>query len=466
MKFSFHTPVDAIVGGLNQHAETVHRVTRTLLQSAALIVCNLLLLAPPGSAHEIPNDVVIKSFMKPEGQELKLLMRVPMSAMRDVTFPIYGPGYLDIANADETLRDAAEIWLANFIDIYEEDELLSEWQIAGVRVSLPSDRSFTDFGRALALISSPRLENSQELYREQALLDVFIRYPIKSDQARFSIQPELSRLGLSTTTILRFLPPNKSERIFELSGNPGLVDLDPRWHNAFFRFTSVGIAHILDGIDHLLFVLCLIIPFRRLRPLIVIVTSFTVAHSITLLSSAFGFVPDVGWFPPLIETLIAASIVYMAIENIVGSHWERRWLVAFGFGLVHGFGFSFALSQTLQFAGSHLLTSLLAFNLGVEIGQIFVILLALPVINFIFRNPRAEKFGTIILSALLAHSGWHWMTERAGELGQYSFGWPVSGLSFLASTMRGLMFALIVGLVLWAMHSVYKRLLVQDGPKN
>jgi hypothetical protein len=181
-----------------------------------------------------------------------------------------------------------------------------------------------------------------------------------------------------------------------------------------------------------------------------------------LLSSAFGFVPDVGWFPPLIETLIAASIVYMAIENIVGCRWERRWLLAFGFGLVHGFGFSFALSQTLQFAGTHLLTSLLAFNLGVEIGQIVVILLALPVINFIFRNPRAEKMGTIILSALLAHSGWHWMTQRASELSQYTFQWPATGLALLASLMRGLMFVLIIGLVLWLMQSVYKRLLAED----
>ena len=79
------------------------------------------------------------------------------------------------------------------------------------------------------------------------------------------------------------------------------------------------------------------------------------------------------WFPPLIETLIAASIVYMAIENITGAHLQRRWVVTFAFGLVHGFGFSFALRESLQFAGSHLLTSLLAFNVGVELGQLLVL---------------------------------------------------------------------------------------------
>jgi hypothetical protein len=120
-----------------------------------------------------------------------------------------------------------------------------------------------------------------------------------------------------------------------------------------------------------------VIPFRRLRTLLVIITSFTVAHSITLFASAFGFAPDALWFPPLIETLIAITIVYMALENIVyeamGSDTKgvvsRRWVMAFVFGLVHGFGFSFVLRETLQFAGDHLLASLLAFNVGVEIGQ-------------------------------------------------------------------------------------------------
>ena len=94
-----------------------------------------------------------------------------------------------------------------------------------------------------------------------------------------------------------------------------------------------------------------------------IVTAFTVAHSITLIAAASGFVPDALWFSPLIETLIAVSILYMAFENIIGAtNVQRRWALAFGFGLIHGFGFSFALRETLQFAGSHLLTSLLSFN--------------------------------------------------------------------------------------------------------
>ena len=84
----------------------------------------------------------------------------------------------------------------------------------------------------------------------------------------------------------------------------------------------------------MLFLACLVIPFRRFRALVPIVTAFTAAHSITLIASAYDLAPDALWFPPLVETLIAASIVYMALENIVGAETlQQRWLIAFGFGL-------------------------------------------------------------------------------------------------------------------------------------
>src|SRR5262249_36069010 len=163
-------------------------------------------------------------------------------------------------------------------------------------------------------------------------------------------------------------------------GDAGLVPLDPGWAQAARRFVILGFFHILEGADHLLFLLCLIIPFRRIRALVPIVTAFTVAHSITLIASAFDVAPDALWFPPLVETLIAGSIVYMALENIASEspRVAHRWIVAFVFGLVHGFGFSFGLRHTLQFAGTHLLTSLLAFNVGIEIGQLVVVCAAVP----------------------------------------------------------------------------------------
>src|SRR5262249_20279178 len=146
-------------------------------------------------------------------------------------------------------------------------------------------------------------------------------------------------------------------------------------------------------------------------------TSFTVAHSITLIASAFNFAPSAAWFPPLIEMLIAASIVYMAVENILGvKNIHQRWIITFGFGLVHGFGFSFALHETLQFAGSHLVTSLLAFNVGVELGQILVLAILVPALILLFRYAIDERRGTIILSGIIAVVGLRWMWERGVAL--------------------------------------------------
>src|SRR2546422_4494083 len=143
------------------------------------------------------------------------------------------------------------------------------------------------------------------------------------------------------------------------------------------------------------------------------------------------------------------SIVYMALENITGSNIRRRWMITFGFGLVHGFGFSFALQQTLQFAGSHLLTSLLSFNVGVELGQILVLVVLIPALEVLFRFAVAERMGTIILSAIVAHTGWHWMIERGERLAQFQFQWPALNAAILASLLRWLMVLVVLAGLVW-----------------
>jgi hypothetical protein len=379
----------------------------------------LLLVVAPVFGHDIPNDVIVHAFMKPEGQRLRLLLRVPLESITDVDVPTRGRGFLDIGRADQALRHGATVWISRNVRIYEEETALAEPRIAAVMASLPSDPSFRTYAAALAHVTGPRLGDEVQIYWEQASLDVLLEYDIASDAARFSIEPGLRRLAQRVTIALRVLSPDGRERAFELHDDPGVVPLDPRWHQAAWRFVRDGFFHILDGTDHLLFLLCLVIPLRRIRTLVGVVTAFTVAHSITLIASAYDFAPSALWFPPLVETLIAASILYMALENIVGVRVERRWVVAFGFGLVHGFGFSFALRESLQFAGSHLLTSLLSFNVGVELGQLLVLAAAVPAIELLFRFAVAERMGTIVLSAFVAHTAWHWLTERWERLRQF-----------------------------------------------
>jgi hypothetical protein len=419
-------------------------------------------------AHEIPNDVTVQAFLKPEGQRVRLLVRVPLLAMRDMDFPTRtrGSGLLDLSRADATLRDAATLWIADDIELYEEGTRLAYPRVVDVRASLPSDKSFATYEGALAHVTGSPLPGDTEFLWNQGMLDILFEYPIQSEQSRFSIRLKLDRLGLRTITVLRYLTPAGAVRAFEFLGDPGIVRLDPRWHQAAFQFVKLGFLHILDGIDHLLFLLCLVIPFRRFRSLIAVVTSFTVAHSITLIASSYNFAPDALWFPPLIETLIATSIVYMALENIVSPQLKRRWLITFGFGLVHGFGFSFALRQTLQFAGTHLLTSLLSFNIGVELGQLLVLVLVIPALGWLFRHVVAERLGTIILSAIVAHTSWHWMTERYGVLRQFRFEWPVVDALFWVGVMRWAMLLVSGAALYWLVFSVFKPTAKRPSPHS
>jgi hypothetical protein len=421
---------------------------------AALAALCLLALARPGSAHEIPTDVKVQAFLKPEGNRLVLLVRVPLAAMRDMSVPVTPLGFLDMTRVDSVLRDAAILWIAEYLELYEGEVLLAGPELVAARVSLPTDPSFVTYDDALAHVTGPPLPEGTEIYWAQGLLDVLFEYPIESEDSRFSIHPGLERLGLRVVNVLRFIGPDGTVRAFDFPGNPGLIRMDPEWHHVAFRFVELGFLHILDGADHLLFLFCLVIPFRRFRSLLIIVTSFTIAHSITLVASALGLAPDALWFPPLIETLIAISILYMAFENILGAKLRRRWLITFAFGLVHGFGFAFILRETLQFAGAHLATSLFAFNLGVELGQILVLVLVVPALEVLFRYLVAERLGTIYLSALVTHSAWHWMTERVELLRQ--FGWPELDGALLATLLRWLMLLVASAGLVWLWSVVRK----------
>jgi len=411
------------------------------------------------SAHDIPSDVTVHAFVKPDGPRLRVLVRAPLKAMRDVVFPLRGQGFLDLPKAHALLDGAAMLWIAGGLELYEGDVNLGAPTVAHARVSLPSDRSFASYEEALARVSGPPLPDDTDIPWDQAMLDVLLEYPIASDRSVFSIRPALARLGLRVVTALSFIPPGGTIRAFEYTGDPGLVRLDPRWHQAASRFVRLGFVHILDGTDHLLFLLCLVIPVfsarGRPRELVLTVTAFTAGHSATLIASAWNAGPGGLWFPPLVETLIAASIVYMALENIVLAAREagpspglgqRRWIMAFGFGLVHGFGFSFALRESLQFAGSHLVTSLLAFNAGVELGQLLVLALMIPAL-LAFRLVVSERVGAILLSALVAHTAWHWTADRWGRLQQ--FAWPAFDAAAIAALIRLVMVFVVAGVLVW-----------------
>ena len=427
-----------------------------------LVACAWLLAAAvPLRAHEIPERVAVRAYVQHDRSTLRLLVRVPLEAMRDVDFPLRDDGSLDLVRVRPLLHDAAQLWIANSISITADGRALGGAQITGARVALPNDRGFESFATARTQFGRAPLA-TEIVPWQQLLFDVALEYPLPAAGARLVLHPDLAQLGIRTTSVVHVIEQDGRERVLTYSGNPGAVALDPAWYQTFAQFLREGFQHILGGFDHLLFVFCLVLPLRRWQSLVTIVTAFTLAHSLTLGAAALGFVPTVAWFPALVETLIAGSIVWLAVENLIlpAERLERRWPIAFAFGLVHGFGFSFALGETLQFAGGNLVSALAAFNVGVELGQLAVLAAAVPVLWLVRRHvglPR-ERLVTIVGSAFIAHSAWHWLVERVESLSSYkgSLAWPALDASFALGALRAALLAAVALAVALAMRQILR----------
>ena len=424
--------------------------------AAPLRLVALAALALPAAprdlpAHEIPERVAVLGFVRAEGSRLELLLRVPLVAMRDLDFPLRPDGSLDLIRTRPLLAAAAQLWLADYLTLEAAGLTLGAPRVVAARVALPSDRGFASLADARAQFDLMPLGDETTVAWQQALLDVRLEYTLPAPDLRLVLRPRLAHLGVRTRSVLHVIGADGTDRLLTYEGNPDRIALEPRWYDAAREFMGDGFRHILGGLDHLLFVLCLVLPVRRWRSLVAIVTAFTVAHSLTLGFAALGLAPTADWFPPLVELLIAASIVWLTLENIVlpADRLEHRWMMAFGFGLIHGFGFSFALAERLQFAGGHLLMALASFNVGVELGQLLVLALALPLLGWLHRRVGAdrERLLTIVGSALVAHTAWHWMTARAATLAEYrgSFGRPTIDATFGLDLIR---FALLAALAL------------------
>ena len=183
-----------------------------LLRPFMLLAALAGVLPGTGAAHDIPADVRIVAYMKPAADRLQLLVRVPLVAMREVDFPVRGPGYLDLPRVDAALAGAASLWLAGNIELYEGESRLAQPKLIAARVSLASDKSFATFESAMAHLRGARIPHDTDLYWNQQLLDVLFEVPIQSAAAEFSIHPKLTRLGQRVATTLRFLPPGGAER--------------------------------------------------------------------------------------------------------------------------------------------------------------------------------------------------------------------------------------------------------------
>lgn len=183
--------------------------------------------------------------------------------------------------------------------------------------------------------------------------------------------------------------------------------------HTFLDFLLLGIRHILTGYDHLLFLFGLLVVCRHVRSALLLITCFTVAHSLTLALSTFGLVQLPSRF---VESAIAASILFVGVENLARGDGalRGRWLLTFAFGLVHGLGFASVLREMgVANSGVAAVVPLVAFNSGVEVGQLSVAALLWPILVYLRKDRRFLRLGVPACSVPVALAGGYWLVQRA-----------------------------------------------------
>ena len=204
-----------------------------------------------------------------------------------------------------------------------------------------------------------------------------------------------------------------AERLLDATSLPVAVDLEARVPSrvrAAWEFLGLGVHHILSGYDHLVFLAGLLLAARAVRDLFVALTAFTAAHSISLAMVAIG-----GIHAPasIVEPLIAASIAWVGLENLLHVRHSARGLVVFGFGLIHGFGFAGALMELgVGSSPADVAVALLSFNAGVEAGQLAVAACLLPLVWMIRSRPSWQSGVMRLCSVSIVLMGGYWLIER------------------------------------------------------
>jgi len=338
----------------------------------------------------------------------KLVLRVAafVLAIGSATAFAHDPG-LSSANVDLS-RDRIDVVLTfNQRDISnvtaQPHDLLDSavlLQLDGVTVTPSRANASTDANNNVAFqFTFPRAAEAHTLTFHSLLLKDL---PFGHRQA-FTVRDgngsELSRLLLSARD-------DSAQLALQVSAS------SPPSREGFLEFLLLGIRHILTGYDHLLFLFGLLVMCRTGRTAALLITCFTAAHSLTLALSTFGLVNLPSRF---VEAAIAASILYVGVENILrGDKPIRgRALLTFAFGLIHGLGFASVLREMgVANSGSAAVIPLVAFNSGVELGQLSVAAIILPIAWFLRRNDSFRRVGVPALSLAVALAGGYWLLDR------------------------------------------------------
>ena len=387
---------------------------RSRLASIAL----LSLLAVPrwaaANGADLPPEVVLQGFVKPERDHLHLVVRVPLLLLASFGLPKRGPGYLDLANMDERLKQAAGS-TGRQIQL-QEDGVPLQPDTQKWRISIPSDRSFASYESAVANVDGPPLPDDTDLFWNQGYFDVHLQYPIRSATGHFSIALDVTpELGHRLKLQLQYLPADGPARSLRLPGDAGPIALDPGATDAAWLLARIGFSGAFS-FDRFVFLACLVAPFRQLRSLLAVVLVLAALLAATAAVLAQGLAPGSPLLTALSGSALAIATLLAAIGNLGDPALRRRVFLAAVAGTAGGFELCHPLGEAMQFAGSHAAVALASFGAGVALAQAAALLLALAGIQLVAARLLGPPMSLLVLSAVLGHLAWHAMTDEGHEL--------------------------------------------------
>jgi hypothetical protein len=401
----------------------------------------------PVRAHEVPLEVV--TFVSVEGPHLLVLARVPLALLADAHLATRPDGFLDLHVIDGPLRAVAGD-VAKNLDVMEDERPLP-MPMAAWAIVPRADATFDTYDTALARFADPRssVDAGARVDPGKGLLDLRFEYPTTSPGGHFSVRFNgLHVANRAVQTPVRYVTAARTTRTFTVAGGPQRVSLEPGGLTVALQFIRLGVEQLAQSPEHLLFLLCLVIPPRPIRRVLGAFGAFAAAYVAALVASAL--MPQPIDLPVLLalQTAGAATLVVAGLQNITAPRlvWVR--IVSGVFGLADGAISGSAYRDAWMLAGPHTFVSLASFVVPIVLGSLWLLLIVQPVVGLVYRWGLPERIAIILLSAVPVHAGLHGILENGPSLLQVDFANGSPALLVLTRHWQGFLLAFGLALLL------------------